>query len=115
MAFKEKFKEYVEKGVEVSKEAFSKAGAAVSKFGDESVVRIEKHQYENQLKEELQKLGEIVFSMCGTDVSSFDAQNPDFLATVEKIKNVKAEIRDREESLKKDKKEDKEEKEEKKE
>ncbi len=42
MAFKEDVQKYLEKGVKVSKEAFNKAGTAVTKFGDESVLKIEK-------------------------------------------------------------------------
>lgn len=42
MALKENLQNYLKKGVQASKEAFSKAETAVTKFGDESVLKIEK-------------------------------------------------------------------------
>ena len=42
MAFIDKMKDYFSKGVEVSKDAFSKAGDAVQDLGDKSVLMIEK-------------------------------------------------------------------------
>lgn len=49
MAFKENFQKYLEKGVQVSKEAWTKAESAVTKFGDESVLKIEKTQLQSKL------------------------------------------------------------------
>lgn len=101
MAFKENLQKYVEKGVEASKEAFSKAGAAVSKFGDESITRIEKHQYENQLKEEYESLGEYIAEKLSNEQESFDLTDDAVKEKLEKIKKIQSEIKTREESLKK--------------
>lgn len=101
MAFKENLQKYVEKGVEASKEAFSKAGAAVSKFGDDSIIRIEKHQYENQLKEEYQSLGEYVAEKLSCEQNVLDLADEVLKEKLDKIKKIQSEIKAREDSLKK--------------
>ena len=101
MAFKENLQKYVEKGVEASKEAFSKAGAAVSKFGDDSIIRIEKHQYENQLKEEYQSLGEYVAEKLSCEQNVLDFADEVLQEKLDKIKKIQSEIKAREDSLKK--------------
>lgn len=101
MAFKENLQKYVEKGVEASKEAFSKAGAAVSKFGDDSIIRIEKHQYENQLKEEYQSLGEYVAEKFSCEQNVLDLADEVLKEKLDKIKKIQSEIKAREDSLKK--------------
>ena len=53
MALKENLQNYLKKGVQASKEAFSKAETAVTKFGDESVLKIEKKQFEAKLRKEI--------------------------------------------------------------
>ncbi len=63
MALLDKMKEYLDKGIEVSKEAFSKAGDAVQDFGDKSVVRIEIKQLESKLNKEYASLGTQVFNL----------------------------------------------------
>ena len=101
MAFKENLQKYVEKGVEASKEAFSKAGAAVSKFGDESITRIEKHQYENQLKEEYESLGEYIAEKLSCEQNVLDLADEVLKEKLDKIKKIQSEIKAREDSLKK--------------
>ena len=44
MAFIDKMKEYLDKGVEVSKEALTKAGDVVQDLSDKGVTKIETHQ-----------------------------------------------------------------------
>ena len=56
MALKENLQNYLKKGVQASKEAFSKAETAVTKFGDESVLKIEKKQFEAKLRKEIASL-----------------------------------------------------------
>lgn len=70
MAFLDKMKEYFDKGLEVSKDAISKAGDAVQDFGDKSVVRIEIKQLESKLNKEYASLGTQVFGLYKADQSS---------------------------------------------
>lgn len=63
MAFLDKVKEYFDKGIEVSKDALSKAGDAVQDFGDKSVVRIEIKQLESKLNKEYSSLGTQVYNL----------------------------------------------------
>ncbi len=63
MAFLEKMKEYFDKGIEVSKDAISKASDAVQDFGDKSVVKIEIKQLESKLNKEYLSLGTQVYNL----------------------------------------------------
>lgn len=100
MAFKEDVQKYLEKGVKVSKEAFNKAGTAVTKFGDESVLKIEKKQFESNLKKELTALGEETLAAFegGAEVC---ADKEPFASRLKKIADIKAEIKKRDELLQK--------------
>ena len=61
MAFMDKVKDFMDKGVEVSKSALSKAGEAVQDFGDKSVTKIEIKKLENKLEKLICELGSYVF------------------------------------------------------
>ncbi|MBR5866798.1 MAG: hypothetical protein IKZ04_02695 [Spirochaetaceae bacterium] len=63
MAFLEKMKEYFDKGIEVSKDAITKASGAVQDFGDKSVVKIEIKQLESKLNKEYISLGNQVYNL----------------------------------------------------
>lgn len=99
MAFADDVKKYVDKGIEVSKEALSKAGSAVTKFGDQSVKKVEKLQLESKLKQQLNALGEAVytaFTTDGAEMVSVQTLQP----LVAAITTTKHEIAAREEALK---------------
>ncbi len=49
-----------EKGYAASKEGLKKAGAAIQKFSDKSVVAVEKKQFETKRKKSYAQIGEIV-------------------------------------------------------
>lgn len=101
MAVKEKFQEYSEKFVENSKQGLKKAGKAISKFGDDSITRIEKHQYENQLKEEFQALGELLFNFVNENPQKYDLAETPLQEKIAKITEIKNEIKAKENLLKK--------------
>ncbi len=94
MAFKEDVMKYVEKGVSVSKEALTKAGSAVSKFSDESIIRIEKKQFETQYKKSLQELGKMVYECFDKNKEIKVDTNMETICN--KIKELKKEIERRE-------------------
>ena len=54
---KEKAKDVMDKVVVSSKDAFSKAGNAIQKFGDKSVLKIEIMQLKSKRKNAVSKLG----------------------------------------------------------
>lgn len=65
--FLDKMKAYLDKGVEVSKEAVKTAGAKVQDFGDKSMTLIEVKQLENKIQQALQELGLRVFELFEED------------------------------------------------
>lgn len=95
-------KEALSKGVEVSKEALSKAGEAVQDFSDKSVTKIEAHQLVSRQNKEYRALG--------LAVQKFFEENPSGTLTrdnsliqgiLQEIARLEKEIAEREESLEK--------------
>ena len=111
MAFKEDLKKYVDKGIEASKTAFEKASGAVSKFGDQSVVRVEKVQLENRQKQNFHHLGEVVYALFAEQgKKELSCEEESIKELLETIENTKKEIEKRDEQLKSEKNEKKDEK-----
>ena len=101
MSFKDEIQKYLEIGMRSSKEVISKAGEAVSKFGDESVIRVEKYQFQNQLKQEISSLGlDVLKAFEDEHKESISAGDEEIASHIEKIKNIRAEIARKEEQLK---------------
>lgn len=97
---KEELKEYVSKGVAASKEALDKAGKAVSKFGDESILKIEIQQFKSQIKKDKNSLGELAFkAFVEQNSDSLSASDEEVVKIVESIKKAQGEIKEREEKL----------------
>lgn len=93
MSFSEEVKKYVDKGVEVSKDALTKAGSAVQKFGDESVVRLEKIQLEKQLKDDTEKLGKTVYEILAVQGKErIEVTDESVASIVNEMKKLEAEI-----------------------
>jgi hypothetical protein len=93
MSFSEEVKKYVDKGVEVSKDALTKAGSAVQKFGDESVVRLEKIQLEKQLKDDTEKLGKTVYEIFAVQgMERIEVTDESVASIVNEMKKLEAEI-----------------------
>ena len=59
-SFEEKFKEALANGVKSSKEMLTKAGAAVQKFSDKSVIKIERQQLIGKQKEKYTEMGKLL-------------------------------------------------------
>ena len=101
MAFLDKMKEYLDKGVEVSKEALSKAGDAVQDFSDKSVTKIETHQLISRQNKEYRALGQAVLKFFEENPSAtLSADNSLISGIMEEIQRLEKEIVQREESLK---------------
>ncbi len=114
MAFTDDLKKYVDKGIEVSKTALGKASDAVSRFGDQSVVRVEKAQFESRQKQNFHRLGEVVYALfTEQDKKQLSRENEAIKDLLEAINNTKAEIEKRENLLKTEKSEETEKKDEK--
>lgn len=98
---KEELKEYVNKGVQVSMDALDKAGKAVSKFGDESILKIEIQQFKSQIKKDKAELGELAWkTFCEDNSESLSKNNEKVSAILENINKAQNEIMSREEKLK---------------
>ena len=108
---KEDLKEYVNKGVQASKEAFDKAskaskeafdkaGKAVSKFGDESILKIEIQQFKSQIKKNKAELGELAYkAFIEEGADSLQKETETVASLIESIKKAQEEIKSREEKL----------------
>lgn len=108
---KEELKEYLDKGLEVSKKLFKKgaetskvyldkAGKAAQKFGDESVLKIEIKQLESQIKKDKTELGEIAYkNFVEDDKAELARDNQEVKFLLEKISQGYEEIKNREQKL----------------
>lgn len=87
--FVSKMKEYLDKGVEVSKGAIKTAGTKVQDFGDKSVTRIEIKQLESKAQKELASLGLKVYELFvkngETAVSSTEPSIKEILESIESL------------------------------
>lgn len=98
---KEDLKGYFDKGVESAKQAFDKAGKAASKFGDESILKIEIQQFKSQIKKDKASLGELACkAFVEEGAESLLATDEAVAKLIESIKKSQEEIKDREEKLK---------------
>lgn len=97
---KEDLKGYFDKGVESAKQALGKASKAASKFGDESVLKIEIQQFKAQIKKDKAALGELAYKAFLEDnAESLSASDENVVKLVESIKKSQEEIQTREEKL----------------
>lgn len=107
----EKMKEYLDKGIEVSrnvfsrsvdvsKKALSKAGDAVQDFGDKSVIRMERHQAEQKRNALIKELGSIAVDCFILNAGkTLDASNEKVAEVIKEIKRLDSEIERRSEML----------------
>ena len=101
---KNDFKGFFDKGVEGLKTALDKSGKAVSKFGDESVLKIEIQQLKSQIKKDKAALGESAYKAFIEDAAeSLSASDENIAKLIESIKKTQEEIKIREEKLKAEK------------
>lgn len=71
-SFEEKFKEALANGVKSSKEMLTKAGAAVQKFSDKSVIKIERQQLIGKQKEKYTEMGKLLSDLLKMKGSSIE-------------------------------------------
>lgn len=101
MAFLEKMKEYLDKGVEVSKDALSKAGDAVQDFSEKSVTKIETRQLQSRQSKEYRALGLAVYQFFEENPSgNLSATDSSISGFIQEIQRLSKEIERREEALK---------------
>lgn len=93
-------KNVVDKVVVASREAFDKVGSAVQKFSDQSVIRIEKKQFETLRGEKISALGQKAADLFIRDrASEMKADDPEVAALIKEIKRLGKEIDSREKLL----------------
>ena len=93
-------KQAIDKGGAASKEALDKAGKAASKFGDESILKIEIQQYKSQIKKDKALLGDLTCEAFLEDgAESLLATDENVVKLLESIKSAQEEIKTREEKL----------------
>jgi hypothetical protein len=91
--FIDKMKEYLDKGVEISKDALSKAGEKVVDFSGKSVVRIEISQLESKAQKELLALGTLLYEKLSIKgASSVEKTEPEISSALAIIDKLRAEI-----------------------
>lgn len=101
MAFLDKMKEYLDKGVEVSKDALSKAGDAVQDFSEKSVTKIETRQLQSRQNKEYRALGLAVYQFFEENSSgSLSSTDSRIAGFIQEIQRLTKEIERREEALK---------------
>ncbi|MBQ4378258.1 MAG: hypothetical protein II821_03565 [Treponema sp.] len=96
----ESAKQALDKGVAVSKVALDKAGKAATKFGDESILKIEIQQYKSQIKKDKAALGELAYKAFLEDnAQNLPINDGNVAELLESIKNSQEEIKIRKEKL----------------
>jgi len=108
---KEELKEYFDKGVENAKQAFDKgvaaskvaldkAGKAATKFGDESILKIEIQQLKSQIKKDKASLGELAYkAFLEEKAENLSSSDENVVKLVESIKKAQDDIKEREAKL----------------
>ena len=97
---KEDLKGYFDKGVEATKQALGKASKAASKFGDESILKIEIQQFKSQIKKDTASLGELAFkAFIENGAESLLSSDENVAKLIENIRKSQNEIKTREEKL----------------
>lgn len=98
---KDNVRTVVDKGINASKVALTNAGTAIQNFGDRSVLRIERAQYESKLKHDITELGNLVYKrFVDEGQESIETTDEEIIALITNLKNYKAEIAQRDEILK---------------
>lgn len=93
MDFFDKMKDFMDKGIEVSKEALIKAGSKVQDLGDKSVTKIETVQLQHKLEKEFSLLGLQVWDvLCQQKESSIQVSDARISGIVEEISRLKNEL-----------------------
>lgn len=96
MDFFERMKDYLDRGMDASKDALSKAGNVIQDLGDKGVHRIELMQLEHKCKNEFASLGMQLYTLFRLQGrSSIDSEDPAINRIIEHIDSLRAEIEKR--------------------
>ena len=102
MAFMDKVKDFMDKSVEVSKTALTKAGEAVQDFGDKSVTKIEIKKLESKQEKLFCELGSFVYNKFYTEnIDNMSSSDESIQSIISKINEVKSQIASKNEELEK--------------
>ena len=98
MDFFERMKDFMSKGIEVSKDALKKAGNKVQDIGDKSVTKIETIQLQHKLEKEFSRLGLQVWDiLCQEKEKNIEADDSRISGFFDEIARLKAELEKRSE------------------
>ena len=102
MAFIDKVKDFMDKGVEVSKTALTKASEAVQDFGDKSVIRIDIKKLESKLEKLINELGSYFYDKIASEnAESVYASDEKVASIIKNINEIKSQIASKTEELEK--------------
>ena len=89
-------KDFLDKGIEVSKSAFEKAGVAVQDFGDKSVTKIEIKKLESQLEQQYTQIGKAICDLYAQDSKlKIDSSNETLAPLLSQVQETKKEIEEK--------------------
>lgn len=93
----EKFKDFLSKSAEVSKNAFSKASSAVQKFSDQSVLKIQRQTAKSNRSKKYAELGELLSNVLlqkGAKIENLSElpSSEDLETAFDSIKDIQKEI-----------------------
>lgn len=98
--FVNRMKEYMDKGVEMSKDALKKTGEIVSDFGDKSVTRISITQLESKAQKNLLELGIAVYEQLASDENAVVSRDNSAVAKLfAEIESTKKQIEEKRSTL----------------
>ena len=99
-AFVDKVKEYVDHGIEISKDAMGKVCNSVEDFGERSSIRLEITTLQTKKKKAFRTLGETVYNkLCVEKVSTLDVNDESLSALLASIETLSNDIAAKEEQL----------------
>ena len=98
--FMDKVKSFFDKGLEVSKDALTKAGSAVSDYSDKAVTKIGVKQLEGKIQKIYAELGSMVYEYNEANNSEKITCETEFVKkAIEDINKLKEEIKSKNDEL----------------
>lgn len=96
MNFFDRMKDFMDKGIEVSKDALMKAGSKVQDLGDKGVTKIEAVQLQHKLEKEFSSLGLQTWDiLCQQKEGSIDSGDSRISGILDEIARLKNELEKR--------------------
>lgn len=94
------FKHGVEKVVDVSRKAVTKAGVALQDFSDKTAIKFEIKKCETNIKDCYTKLGKLAYNLLSEENTALDAQNEEAKKIIDKVNSYKDDIKAKEAMIK---------------